>query len=84
MPFQNVYTKLTLEKVNAGGGIDYGRIILKNVGRVPEEYHTALLIYQTKLSSIIGTQPVEVHPDDENETEADGPETTREESPAVA
>ena len=84
MPFQNVFTRLTLEKVNAGGGIDYGRIILKNVGRVPEEYHSSLLIYQTKLSSIIGTQALEIHPDDENETEADGTETTREESPTGA
>ena len=82
--FQNVYTQLTLEKVNAGGGIDYGKVVLKNIGRVPEEYHSALEIYQKKLANIIGAQELEILPDDENETAGDEPEPNREESPTGA
>ena len=93
--FHNVYTMLTLEKVNAGGGIDFGKVVLKNVGRVPEEYHSALEIYRNKLSNIIGAQEMEILPDDENETAGnrgndaahtleERPETTQEESPTEA
>ena len=93
--FHNVYTMLTLEKVNAGGGIDFGKVVLKNVGRVPEEYHSALEIYRNKLSNIIGAQEMEILPDDENETAGnrgndaahtleEGPEPTQEESPTEA
>ena len=66
--FHNVYTQLTLEKVNAGGGIDYGKVNLKNVGRVSEEYHSKLESYRDGLANILGDQAVEVIPDDENET----------------
>ena len=79
--FQNVYTQLTLEKISAGG-VEYGKVVLKNVGPVPEEAHRAVESYRAGLSNILSTQQVEVQPDietplgqtqqDEGEAQDDG------------
>ena len=65
--FQNVYTQLTLEKISAGGGIEYGKVVLKNLGNIPPEFHSALESYGKGLSNIISTQQVEVQPDIETQ-----------------
>ena len=61
-PFHHVYTQLTLEKV-AAGGVEYSKIILKNVGPVPEEFHSQLESYRNGLANILSTQEVNVAPD---------------------
>ena len=64
-PFQHVYTALTLEKI-ATGGIEYSKVVLKNLGQIPGEYHPQLESYGSGLSRIIETQTVEVEPDPDN------------------
>ena len=64
VPFQEVFTTLTLEKVNAGG-IDYSKVALKSAGPVPEEFHGQVNAYQNKLTGILGTSSVAVMPDEE-------------------
>ena len=68
--FNNVYTELTLEKINAGS-IDYSKVVLKNIGPVPAKYHPQLESYQEGLSKILSTQEVEVMPDAENVVEVE-------------
>ncbi len=63
--FQNVYTKLTLEKV-AARSVEYSKVALKNGGAVPEEYHPQIDSYLQGLTRIIGAQAVEILPDAEN------------------
>ena len=68
--FQHVYTQLTLEKVGAGG-VEYGKVTFKNIGSVPDEYHPQLESYQEGLTRILGTQVLDVIPDEENVADAD-------------
>ncbi len=63
--FSNVYTQLTLEKVNAGS-VNYSKVVLKNIGPVPEEYHSQLESYQEGFSQILNAQTLEVLPDADN------------------
>ena len=63
--FHHVYTELSLEKV-ASGGVEYGKVALRNAGSVDQEYHDRLESYREGLSNILGAQTVEVLPDAEN------------------
>ena len=61
---EHVYTQMTLEKV-ATGGIEYGKVVLKTMGEVPEEFHSQTDSYRKGLANILSTQEVEIVPDAE-------------------
>lgn len=63
--FETVFTRITLEKVNAGA-LSYSKVVLRNMGAIPEEYYPHLEQYQQGLRRILSAQQIDVTADVDN------------------